>query len=157
MPSFRLIFLPNISLALLIKVLTISKEWRQYQKKWGFIFKMNLHVTAIYSLIYSLATKQKQNNSFMVFMLSNTKGCVCTNNMLDNRYTVTMYYGSWCSSGCMKNDKFKNVQYYNYFYCSFLTDIKIPNKDIYLYRYSQMSFKISDLKDVTIFTGKYLC
>ena len=136
---------------------------------------MNLHVTAIYSLIYSLATKQKQINSFMVFMLSNTKGCVCTNNMFVNRYTVTMYYGSWCSSGCMKNDKlkfylegermkwdsrewgFKNVQYYQYFHCGVLTDIKIPNKDIYLYRYSQMSFKIGDLKDVAIFTEKYLC
>ena len=156
MPSFRLIFLPNISLALLIKVLTISKEWRQYQKKWGFIFKMNLHVTAIYSLIYSLATQQKQNNSFMVFMLSNTKGCVCTNNMFDNRYTVTMYYGSWCSSGCMKNDKFKNFNTI-IILLQFSKDIKIPNKDIYLYRYSQMSFKIGDLKDVTIFTGKYLC
>ena len=156
MPSFCLIFLPNISVALLIKVMTISKEWRQYQKKWGFIFKMNLHVTAIYSLIYSLATKQKQNNSFMVFMLSNTKGCVCTNNMLDNRYTVTMYYGSWCSSGCMKNDKFKNFNTI-IILLQFSKDIKIPNKDIYLYRYSQMSFKISDLKDVTIFTGKYLC
>ena len=156
MPSFRLIFLPNISLALLIKVLTISKEWRQYQKKWGFIFKMNLHVTAIYSLIYSLATQQKQNNSFMVFMLSNTKGCVCTNNMFDNRYTVTMYYGSWCSSGCMKNDKFKNFNTI-IILLQFSWDIKIPNKDIYLYRYSLMSFKIGDLKDVTIFTGKYLC
>ena len=156
MPSFRLIFLPNISLALLIKVLTISKEWRQYQKKWGFIFKMNLHVTAIYSLIYSLATQQKQNNSFMVFMLSNTKGCVCTNSMFDNRYTVTMYYGSWCSSGCMKNDKFKNFNTITIL-LQFSWDIKIPNKDIYLYRYSLMSFKIGDLKDVTIFTGKYLC
>ena len=155
MPSFRLIFLPNISLALLIKVLTISKEWRQYQKKWGFIFKMNLHVTAIYSLIYSLATKQKQNNSF-IFMLSNTKGCVCTKNMFVNRYTVTMYYGSWCSSGCMKNDKFKNFNTI-IILLQFSKDIKIPNKDIYLYRYSQMSFKIGDLKDVTIFTGKYLC
>ena len=156
MPSFRLIFLPNISLALLIKVLTISKEWRQYQKKWDFIFKMNLHVTAIYSLIYSLATQQKQNNSFMVFMLSNTKGCVCTNNMFDNRYTVTMYYGSWCSSGCMENDKFKNFNTI-IILLQFSWDIKIPNKDIYLYRYSLMSFKIGDLKDVTIFTGKYLC
>ena len=52
---------------------------------------------------------------------------------------------------------FKNVQYYKYFYCGVLTDTKIPNKDIYLYRYSQMSFKIGDLKDVAIFTEKYLC
>ena len=65
-------------------VLTISKEYWQYQKNRGFIFKMNLHDTAIYRLVYSLAAKQKQINSFMVFMLINTKGCraaVYTNNM----------------------------------------------------------------------------